>query len=127
MKAIIDKVKFKKEVDSKFGKRYIFEVTYNSKEATYFSTKQEQSQFIEGQEAEFTEESHESGGRVYLNVKPINKFNRHVKREQTKYSGFAVSYCKDLIIAGKLEMKDWKKASKEIFDFMVELDKNIND
>ena len=95
----------------------------------YSSKKKEQTYFKIGEEAEFTEEFKESKQGPYTVLKPIRQgtfsnYNKNVKREQSRYSGFAVSYVKDLIIADKLEMKQWESASKKIFNFMVELDKS---
>ena len=131
MKAKITKVTFKEEKETKFGMQYTFVVEYDGKKAFYNSKKKDQTKFVEGQEAEFSEEERTSGkGNKYLIVKPEYKggnsnFGRQLKREQSKYSGFAVSYVKDLIIADKINIKDWESASKKIFNFMVDLDKSI--
>jgi len=130
MKAKITNVTFKKEYESKFGTMYGFNVEYDGKSAYYSSKKKDQNKFVKGQEVEFTEEKRKNDKGEYLIVKPIyeggnSNFGRQLKREQSKYSGFAVSYVKDLIIAGKLEMKDWESASKKICMFMVNLDKEI--
>jgi hypothetical protein len=130
MKAIIKEVKFIKEFDSKFGKMYNYQISYNDKKAYYSCKDQNQQKFIVDKEAEFLEEIKEGKNGTYTFVKPMNAFvksgyAKEIKKEQSKYSGFAVSYCKDLIIAGKLEMKDWEAASKKIFQFMVDLDKSI--
>lgn len=130
MKAVITNVTFKKEYDSKFGKMYGFSVEYDGKSAYYSSKKKDQTKFVKGQEAEFTEEKRSGDNGEYLVVKPIyaggnSNFGKQLKREQSKYSGFAVSYVKDLIIADKLKISDWESASKKIFQFMVDLDKSI--
>jgi hypothetical protein len=130
MKAVIKETKFVKEFDSKYGKMYSFSVSYDDKKAYYNSKNQDQQKFIVGKEAEFTEEIKEGKGGQYIVIKPMQAFGKsgyakEIKKEQSKYSGFAVSYCKDLIIAGKIEMKDWEAASKKIFQFMVDLDKSI--
>ena len=130
MKAVITKVTFKKEYDSKYGKMYGFSIEYDDKSAYYSSKKREQTKFIEGQEVEFTEETRKGDKGEYLVVKPVyevgnSNFGKQLKREQSKYSGFAVSYVKDLIIADKIDIKDWESASKKICMFMVNLDKDI--
>ena len=135
MKALIDNVKFNKEFESKFGTLYNFTVSwYDENEEIqrgfYSSKKKEQNKFIAGQEAEFNVEEKKNDRGTYFVIKPAHAgqfsgFNKNLKREQSRYSGFAVSYCKDLIIADKLDIKDWEKASKKIFNFMVELDKSI--
>lgn len=131
MKAKITNVTFKKEYESKYGMMYGFSVEYDGKSAYYSSKKKDQTKFVKGQEAEFTEEQRKNEkGKEYTVIKPIyamgnSNFGKQLKREQSKYSGFATSYVKDLIIAGKLEMKDWESASKKIALFMVNLDKEI--
>lgn len=131
MKAIIDSVKFLKEQETKFGLMYKYEVKYNNHVASYLSKDKDQKHFIQGEECEFTEEEKEFNGQIYFNVKPIpkvkqNGYAKAVKKEQSRYSGFAVSYVKDLIIAGKIDIKDWEKASEKIFKFMVDLDKTLD-
>jgi hypothetical protein len=131
MKAVITKITFNKEYETKFGTMNQFDVWYDEKRASFSSKSNPQNVFIEGQENEFTEEPREYNGKTYITIKPIKKqwnnsgYGKAVKKEQSKYSGFAVSYVKDLIIADKLDIKQWKQASKDIFDFMVELDKSI--
>lgn len=131
MKAVIDKAEFLKENDGKFGKMYTYKIEYNQKKAYYFSTKKDQTHFVAGKECEFEETEMKAGdGSIWYKVKPLgNKgyspAGKAVKKEQSRYSGFAVSYVKDLIVAGKIEIKDWEAASKKIFQFMVDLDKTL--
>lgn len=130
MKALIKSVTFTKEFETKFGMMYGFKVVYDDKTAYYSSKSKEQKNFIEGQESEFVEEEKESNGKKFLTIKPVPKnpqsnYGRQVKKEQSRYSGFAVSYVKDLIIAGRVDIKDWEKESEKIFNFMVKLDKTL--
>ena len=131
MKAKITGAKFKKEFTTQFGTLYAHRISYNGKEAVYNSKSQDQKKFEVGKEAEFTEEYITGQYGEYTVIKPVmsggwkgnSNYVKDVKREQSKYSGFATSYVKDLIIADKINIKDWEKASKKIFNFMVELDK----
>lgn len=135
MKALIDNVQFNKEFESKFGTLYNFTVSwYDENEQIqkgfYSSKKREQDKFKPGEESEFNIEEKKNDKGTYYVIKPISKgqfsgFNRNLKKEQSRYSGFAVSYCKDLIVSGHLPIEQWEKASKKIFNFMVELDKSI--
>ena len=132
MKAKITKVTFKKESDGKFGKQYSFEIEYDGKKAYYTSKSRDQKKFIEGQECEFNEEKRKSkAGNPYLVVKPPyngvgkSQYGKALQKEQARYSAFAVSYVKDLIIAEKIELDDWAGMSSMIFEHMVELDKSI--
>ncbi|MFA5196744.1 MAG: hypothetical protein WC401_13175 [Bacteroidales bacterium] len=132
MKAVITSVKFDKEVQTKFGLLYKFKIEYSGKLASYLSKSKEQTHFVQGQESDFTEEVVQYQGKDYINVKPTSKawtggsgYAKAIKKEQSKYSGYAVSYVKDLIIADKIKIEQWESASEKIFNFMVKLDKSI--
>ena len=130
MKAVIDSVKFLKEQETKYGKMFKFEVKYLNHVASYLSKIENQTHFIAGQECEFTEEEKEYNGQIYFNVRPItqnkqNNFSKTLKKEQSRYTTMGASYVKDLIIAGKIEMKDWQTATEKIVKFMFALDKEI--
>ena len=126
MKAIIESVTLQKE----FGTLYLFKIGYDGKTAYYNSKDKEQKKFIKGKEAEFTEEMQRTEKGEFLKIRPVSAggysgYNKSIKKEQSRYSGFAVSYVKDLIIAEKIDIKDWEKASEKIFKFMVKLDKSL--
>lgn len=135
MKAIIKTVTFKKERDTQFGKMYNFEVTYNDKKAIYSSKYKDQKSFVVGQEAEFTEEQRDYTGTdgktfTYTIIKPIKQnrssnFGKALSKEQSKYSGFAMSYAKDLVIGGRIQLDDMLMWTEIMFGKMVELDKSL--
>lgn len=132
MKAKITKVTFKEERDGKFGKQFNFEIEYDGKKAYYTCKSKDQQVFIEGQECEFTEEKRTSkAGNSYLVVKSLHQggnksqYGKALQKEQARYSAFAVSYVKDLIIAEKIDLDDWAGMSSMIFEHMVELDRSI--
>lgn len=133
MKAVIKSATFKSEFESKYGVLYSHIIEYNGKQAYYNSKKKEQTKFIAGQEAEFTEEQRQGKNGPYMVIKPIQKqgyqnkssFNKQLVKEQARYAGFAVSYVKDLIVADKVKLEDWRSYSTVIFEHMVELDKSI--
>ena len=137
MKATILKVKWMKEVDTKWGKKQSHAITFpneNLEEVTgfYLSNSKEQKNFIPGQEAEFTIEEHTTKeGKSYFNVKPIraqkySNFGRQLQKEQSRYSGFAMSYAKDLVVGGRIQKGEMYSEADKMFKFMVELDKSIN-
>jgi len=128
MKALITSVNYQKEIETKFGITHIFRVGYDGKDATYFSKKKEQDVFVVDKESEFTETvktSDQYGEQI--TIKPImaSNFGRQTKREQSKYSGFAMSYAKDLVIGGRISLKEMPKYTKAMFNLMVELDKTL--
>lgn len=135
MKAIIKNVVFSKEGESKFGKYYSFKVSYNDKVGIYYAKSKDQTDFVKDKEAEFseTESSYRDGQgneHKYIIIKPPSKnkqsnFGKALKKEQSKYSGFAVSYSKDLVVAGKLELTDLAAHAWTLFELMVEMDKSI--
>jgi len=137
MKALIKSVKFLKESEGKFGLMYSFKVTYKSgeeeKQAYYTSKSKEQKKFIEGQEAEFTEETKMgTNDTPYTVIKPIQAggynqsgFGKALKKEQSKYSGFAMSYAKDLVIADKITLEQISTYTEKMFKLMVALDKTL--
>ena len=128
MKAKIIRADFKNEWESKYGTMFNHTIEYDDKSAIYCSKKKEQTHFVPGKECEFIEETKitKNGEMHTVKIPPKGKFSNYhkdMKREQSKYSGFAVSYVKDLIIADKIEIKDWEAASRKIFKLMVDLDK----
>ena len=136
MKAIITDVKFQKEGQNKFGTYYSFKVSYDGKTAFYNSKSKEQKNFIAGQEAEFTEEERtytKDDGTIgkFNIIKPFNanrqsNFGKALKKEQSRYSGFAVSYAKDLVVAGRLQFEELLPYATVLFNAMVDLDKTLD-
>jgi hypothetical protein len=132
MKATITSVIFSKEYESKFGTMYLHKVQYDGKTAFYSSKTKDQTFFKKGEDAEFTEEIKQGNNGDFITIKPVrdsfkgnSNYGKALKREQSKYSGFAVSYAKDLVIAGKLEFEELAVYSTVLFDLMVSLDKSI--
>lgn len=147
MKALIKTIKFDKEVTTKQGvvlnvmkAVYVLE-DKTERTASFFCKDKDKPPFKMGEINEFQEQSSEYQGEKQYNIKKIaNKtgYNRNIKREQSKYSGFSTSYIKDMIIAGKIEinpkegehinqatLRIWQAASKVMFQHMVELDKTL--
>jgi hypothetical protein len=131
MKAIIENTKYISVFNTRFGEFHSHKIWYNNKEAFYNSKSKEQTKFVKGKEAEFTEELKEGKNGKYLQIKPLQKFNggsnygRQLQKEQSRYSGFAMSYAKDLVIAGKIDFDQMLPSCEKIFNYMVQLDKKI--
>ena len=135
MKAIITEVIFKKEIDGKFGKLYSFNVKYDDQVAVYRSKYKDQKKFVPGQEAEFTEEKQsytDKKGNIqeYNVVKPLlqnrqSNFGKALNKEKSRYSGFAVSYAKDLAVADRIQMTELVDQAWILFELMVEMDKTL--
>lgn len=121
---------FKKEVKLKDGTFYSFAVKFegDDKEYSYLAKDKNEPKFKVGeeQEVEITEKSGTNADgsewKIY-NVKPAQKpFGKgggFVKKGKQEYLADAVamtaSYAKDLIIAGKIEMKDFTAYWDKIF------------
>lgn len=136
MKAKVLETKYRKEFETKFGKLHShgikMEIDGKVQWCQYNSKSKEQKKFIVGQEAEFTTIEKTFQGKTYLQVKPIvansnfkSNFSRNLKREQSKYSGFAMSYAKDLVIADKINFEQMLPAAQKMLDWMVEADKKL--
>lgn len=132
MKALITNVTFTKEFETKFGVLYGFKIEYNGKTGFYSSKKREQTKFIKGQESEFEEEIKQGKNGSYTKIKPMqpqggfSNFGRAVKKEQSKYSGFAMSYAKDLVCAGAIKYEQMFSEAQCMMDWMVEQDKQLS-
>lgn len=138
MKVKIIFIKFDRQWHSdKYNKDYYqFDIEYAIedvvKEGQYTSTKNPQTTFEEGKEYDITEEEKEYNGKVYFKIKPVREsgfsgsnYSRKLKQEQARYSSFAVAYCKDLIVADKLDFDKWVEASKKICKAMIDMDKEF--
>jgi hypothetical protein len=130
MKELITSVKFTKEYDSKFGKLYSFKVEYAGRTAFYSSKSKDQTKFVAGQEAEFTEETKTTDKGSYLVIKPPmqnrqSNFGKALNKEKSRYSGFAVSYAKDMAVAGRIQTTELATYAWILFDLMVEMDKTL--
>ena len=136
MKATITDVIFKKEYKDKFGTKYSFQIKYDDQVALYSSKSKEQKKFIPGEEAEFTEETRtytdkNTGDlKEFTVIKPVyqqrqSNYGKALGKEQSRYSGFAVSYAKDLVVNGRIDIKELSEYSTVLFDLMVALDKSL--
>lgn len=130
MKALITDVKFTKEYDSKFGKLYSFKISYDGRSGYYSSKYKDQTKFVAGQEAEFTEETKTNTNGTYIVVKPPMKnnqsnFGKALNKEKSRYSGFAVSYAKDLVVSGRIMPTELATQAWILFELMVEMDKTL--
>jgi len=135
MKALITEVKFRKEFDSKFGKLYSFNVKYDDVVAVYNSKYKDQKKFIPGEEAEFTEETKtytdkEGIEKEYIVIKPPiqqrqSNFGKALGKEKARYSAMAVSYSKDLVIGGRIQIGELPDYAWIMFELMNEMDKSF--
>jgi hypothetical protein len=135
MKGKIIAAEFSKEGEGKFGKWYSHRITIEHEGekqiCNYLSKTKEQTKFIAGQDAEYTLTEKEYNGKTYFDIKPVqdfqgkSNFGKKLAQEQSKYSGFAMSYAKDLTISGVIKADQMFATAKKMFDWMVDQDKNL--
>lgn len=136
MKATITEVKFLKEYADKFGTKYSFQVKYDDQAAVYSSKSKDQKKFIPGQEAEFTEETRSYSDnktgelKTYTVIKPLyqnrqSNFGKVLNKEQARYSAMCVSYAKDLVIGGRIQIGELSDYAWIMFELVKEMDKSL--
>ena len=131
MKAKIDKVTPLGPFEGKYGTLYGYKVQYGDRTAFYNSKSENQTKFVEGQQAEFEEIPMTGKKGPYIKIKPSNpnaprsRFGKRAQVEQARYSGFAVSYAKDLAVAGLIPVEEIRELSTVLFEHMVNLDKTL--
>lgn len=136
MRAIITEVKFLKEIDGQYGKLYSFQISYDNERAIYRSKYKDQKKFILGQEVEFTEETQtykdKKTGEIkeYKVIRPISQnkqsnFGKALNKEQARYSAMCVSYAKDLVVGGRIQLSELQDYSWIMFELIREMDKSL--
>jgi hypothetical protein len=102
----------------------------NGDKGFYTSKSEDQKVFIQGQEATYIiEEKEGKGGKKYCKVTvPAaagqqfkGGYQKPVQDPRAQMIGFATSYSKDLVVAGKVHMNDMSRVSEEIFNNMIKL------
>lgn len=99
----------------------------NGDKGFYTSKSEDQKKFVAGQEAEYIIEEKTGGtGRKYFKVttpKNENSFSGGFKSKapepRIQMISFAMSYSKDLVVAGKIEFKELGTAFEVIYNEMI--------
>ena len=114
---------------------FTFHIKYDDQVAVYNSKSKDQKKFVAGEEAEFTEETKtytakDGTVKEYLVIKPPvqnrqSNFGKALNKEKSRYSGFAVSYAKDMAVAGRIQVTELADYAWVLFDLMVEMDKTL--
>ncbi len=137
MIAVIEKAEFKEIDVNQYGTFYLHNIHYINTDGgkvcgVYRSKSKDQTKFVAGVEAEFVQTTHlDEFQESYFIIQPISNqnrsnFNKQLSREQSKYSGFAMAYAKDLVVAGKIPLEAMYYEAKEMIDWMVKQDKDIS-
>jgi len=120
---------FKKEWSGKFGTMFDHNIEFaNGDKGVYTSKKKEQDKFKVGEETPYTIETTERNGYTNYVIKPIVEKNGFggggrgfaPKNYEADYISFAMSYTKDLCVAGKIELKDLRKTFNTMYGVMKE-------
>lgn len=124
------KIEYKGTIDTKFGQMHKHCIHYTNIKADYLCKQKEQTVFEVGKEVEVNQTSRDYNGSTYYNVKPIktqgtSNFSRQLKKEQSKYSGFAMSYAKDLVTSGMIDHGLMFDEAERMFKWMVTKDKEL--
>lgn len=125
-KAKVKKITKMDKKDSYGNTSYIIELE-NGDKGFYTSKDENQTKFVVGQESpEYNiEEKQGSTGAKYFKITlpQSEKFQRGggrpVEDPKVKIVGFAMSYTKDLIVAGKIGMQDMEVNFNKIFNVMI--------
>lgn len=123
MKGKVESVKSTGTYDSKYGLMYKYTVhigdhtgEYSSKKYSTYDT--DGFPFIIGSEVEY-----EFIDGQFPKIKPAQtNYTGYNNSKKSSNTSFGVSYCKDLIVAGKLDIEQWEAASEKIINFMNNLD-----
>lgn len=125
MKALITKVEYVEAFGTPFGEMHQFRIYYDGKEGLYETKNENQIRFVEGKKSHFTEHKivNSQGETFKLTPDDAGKtdYGKDMKREKAKYASMAVSYAKDLKVAGKYRSKKLGVLAKELYALMNEI------
>lgn len=125
---------FKKEWNGKFGTMYDHNIEFaNGDKGVYTSKKKEQDTFKVGEEVAYTIETVERNGYTNVRIAPVSESKSGFggksfapKNYKADFISFAASYTKDLIVAGKAELKDFGKTFDAMYKKMADKLDEVN-
>jgi hypothetical protein len=99
----------------------------NGDKGFYTSKSEEQTKFVVGQEADYNIEKKEGKeGKVYYKITLPDSGNAFGKgggfkapEPRIQMISFAAAYCKDIIVAGKADLKDFDTTFDKIYNKMI--------
>ena len=126
-RSFVKSAQFKRSYESKYGQLYAFDIVMeNGDQGTYSSKSPQQTYFVAGAEANYTIETRQNGEYLNTFIKPVRDFKSSgaVKTGDGRNESFALSYSKDLLVAGKItsqaemfsladQMYAWLEGKKE--------------
>jgi len=120
-KSIVKSVIFKKAHSGNNGLFYIFDLTFdNGDKGQYFSSKEQQDAFKEGQETEYTIEEKINGQYKNYSIKPLKQAGaRPMGNPVFEHKRTALKCATDLVCHGKVEEKNLIAAAEKLMKFLT--------
>lgn len=138
-KAKVTIASFKNQWTGKFGLMFDHTIAFdNGDKGVYQSKKKEQDDFVIGAEVNYTIESRLSrSGITDMVIKPERVVSNmrgggdgfrksFEKNYKADFISFSASYAKDLIVAGKAEIKDFRKVFQAMYSVMLDKLNEVN-
>lgn len=119
-KARILECKFIKEWTGEKGTVFYHDLKLDNNDHGQIGTKDRMPDKIAvGQELTYTIEETSYGNKIKAVGQSTGGFKGKQQDPKTNMISFSMSYCKDLIVGGKLDIKDLEKGFNRIYDLMI--------
>jgi hypothetical protein len=122
-KSVVKSAIFRKANSGQNGLYYIHDITFeNGDTGVYFSKNETQDTFKQGQEAEYTIEAKVNGQYTNYSIKPVAKagFVPGKGNPAFEHKRTALRCAVDLVVAGKIELKQVSEYAKSFMKFLNE-------
>lgn len=122
MKAIVTKITKMEKIDSYGNTSFIIE--FDNGDKGFYSTKNaEQNYFVVGKDAEYNIEAKQGSKGTYYKVTTTQKeFSGGFKKQidpKVQMISFAMAYSKDLVVSGKVDLKDLGQTFERMYQSMI--------
>ena len=120
-KAKVSLAQFKSDYEGKYGMMYYHTIEFdNGDKGQYCSKSKEQNKFVVDKEADYTIEKTEKNGYTNYTIKPYteNTFQGGGGKKQSNNASFALSYSKDLVIAGKVSIEQILETANKLNNWL---------
>lgn len=132
-KSKVKSISFKNSWPGKYGTMYDFNIEFeNGDKGVFNSQKNPQDRFKEGEDVPYTIETVNRNGYVNVIIRPVvekkvdSPKNLTSKNFRAEFIGYAAAYAKDLVVAGKVDMKDFSTSFEDIYGVMENKLRQIN-
>lgn len=122
-KAKIKTCRFVSEWQGQNGIVYYHEIELDNGDKGQIGTKDKNPEKLQaGQELTYTIEATTRGNKIKaVNTNQGGGFKKPMRDPKEQMTSFAMSYAKDLVVAGKLDIKDLEAGTKRIYNIMKSL------